>query len=161
MIVVSDTSPIGNLLQIGQLDLLKTIFTTVFVPPTVHKEVLELQKFGISTIRYQSADWIVVQQLASTKGIAPLLELLDAGESEALLLAMEIKADWILMDERAGTRKAEEMGLRPIGLIGILMKAKEQGLITNVTSMIEMMRVKAGFWISDHFLEKIRIQLNE
>lgn len=161
MIVVSDTSPIGNLLQIGMLHLLEAVFTKVIVPPTVHQEVLELQSFQIDINAYKIANWIVIQRLTSLGGIDTLLETLDQGESEAILLAKEIHADWILIDERAGTKKAEEMGLQPIGLIGVLIKAKEKGLINKVTPLIEAMRVEAGFWISNRFLEKIKTELNE
>jgi len=161
MIVVSDTSPIANLLQIGQLSLLQAIFEEVIIPPAVQAELLELQHFQIDLTELNAAIWIQVQPLQSTEGMRELLEVLDEGESEAILLAQEINADWILMDERTGTQKAEAMGLRPIGLVGVLIKAKEKGLILQVTPVIEEMRTKVGFWISDKFLASIKQMLKE
>ncbi len=77
------------------------------------------------------------------------------------MLAQELSAEWILMDERAGTKIAEGLGLHPIGIIGVLIKAKEKGLITNVASVVEDLRTKAGFWVTDKLLMKIKKELGE
>lgn len=77
------------------------------------------------------------------------------------MLAQEVSADWILIDERAGTKIAESWGLHPIGVIGMLIKAKELKLITSVIAVIEELRTIAGFWVSDNFLFKIKQDLGE
>lgn len=161
MIVVSDTSPISNLIQIGRLDLLNEVFGEVLIPSKVQEEILELRNFGIDLKAFLASDWIKVQALRNRSMIKDLLKDLDEGESEAILLAQEVSADWILMDERAGTKIAENLGLHPIGVIGMLIKAKELGLISSVVSVIEELRVTAGFWVSDKFLIKIKKDLEE
>jgi len=161
MIVVSDTSPISNLIQIGKLDLLRDIFGEVMIPPIVQEEILELVSFGIDLKMFIAADWLSVHSVRDQSKITALLTDLDEGESEAIVLAQELSAEWILMDERAGTKIAEGLGLHPIGIIGVLIKAKEKGLITNVASVVEDLRTKAGFWVTDKLLMKIKKELGE
>ncbi|MBK8965716.1 MAG: DUF3368 domain-containing protein [Saprospiraceae bacterium] len=161
MIVVSDTSPVSNLLQIEKLDLLRDIFGEVIIPPAVLLEIRALEHFGIDLSSFSTSDWIRVEQPKASEAVAGLRHNLDAGESEAIVLAVEMQADWILLDERQATKIAEEKGLHPIGLIGILIKAKEKGLIPAVVPLVEELRHKAGFWITDHLLARIRELVSE
>jgi hypothetical protein len=161
MIIVSDTSPISNLLQINRLELLHVIFGEVIIPPSVEQEILALEKFQIDLAAFHSAGWIKLRQPADLKAVNALKHDLDSGESEAIVLAQELQADWILLDERAGTQIAESLGLKPIGLVGILIIAKEKGLISSVTLVLDELRFTAGFWISDKFLSRIRALVNE
>lgn len=161
MIIVSDTSPIANLLQIDRLDLLHAIFGDVVIPPAVEHEVLALENFNVDLASFHKAGWIMLRKPLDENAVIALRKNLDAGESEAIVLAHELHADWILLDERAGTQMAESLGLQPIGLIGILIIAKEKGLIKTVTPVVEELRTKAGFWISDKFLSRIREMVDE
>lgn len=161
MIVVSDTSPIANLIQIGRLELLYEVFQEVLVPQVVFAEIMELSHFGVDLTDFKQASWIKTQPVRDIGKVQHLMRELDAGESNAIVLAQEISADWILMDERAGTKVAESMGLHPIGLVGVLIKAKEKGLIEGVTPVVLELREKAGFWISDKFLAQIKNELGE
>lgn len=140
MIVVSDTSPISNLIQVGKLDLLHEVFGEVLIPPKVHKEILELRNFGIDLKAFLGSDWIHVRAVLEQSQLGGLMNDLDEGELEAIQLAKEVSADWILMDERAGTKIAEILGLHPIGVIGMLIKAKEKRLIPLVIPVIEELR---------------------
>lgn len=161
MIVVSDTSPIANLIQIKKLDILGQVFQEVLIPPIVYGEIMELSNFGIDLTDFTEAKWIKTQIVRNENMVNDLLDELDPGESQAIVLAQEVSADWILIDERAGTKAAENLGLHPIGLVGVLIRAKQKGLIDNVIPIILELRTKAGFWISDRFLERIKISLGE
>lgn len=161
MIVVSDTSPIANLIQIGKLELLRDIFQEVLIPTVVYEEVLALRNFGFDLSEFEHSTWIKALEIHDTLRAEQLMNELDAGESNAIVLAQEVAADWILIDERAGTRVAEKMGLHPIGLIGVLIKAKEKKLIEAVLPIVLELREKAGFWIGDKFLTRIKQDLGE
>lgn len=161
MIVVSDTSPIANLLLVNKLTLLHEIFSNVIISPTVYREILALEQFGVDLTEFKQINWIQVQQPVKSADVEALRKDLDTGESEAIILALELQADWILLDERQGTKIAETFGLHPIGLVGILIKAKQQKLINAVIPVIEELRRKAGFWISDSFLSRIKELVNE
>jgi len=71
---------------------------------------------------------------------------LDTGETEAIALALELRADAVLMDERLGRRVAASLGLRPTGLLGCLVMAKTAGILNSVSPVIGELEVQAGCW---------------
>ncbi len=147
MIVVYDTSPIANLHQVGHLDLLRQMFDKIIVPPTVDTEIKKLEEFSIDISEYLNADWIEIVEPENLELVAHFLNELDAGESEAIVVAKEIGADYLLIDERLGTNAALAEGLQTVGLIGVLLKAKEVGHIEKIRPWLDELEEKAGFWI--------------
>lgn len=147
MLVISDTSPISNLLLVKQLELLQSLFGEVVVPPVVDAEVRRLKDLGEDTSAYEQSTWIKVQSPSSASWVEHFLLSLDEGESEAIALAKEIHCDLLLIDERRGTHIARSQGLQTIGLLGVLSKAKEKGLIKSVGSLLEDLESLAGFWV--------------
>ena len=119
MIIVSDTSPISNLLRIDRLDILKELYGSVIVPQRVYQEIGALVTFGIDITLVQSADWINVQTPLDRTFVLTLLSELDAGEAEAIALAIELKADRLLIDERIGRSVARRYGLNIIARRGL------------------------------------------
>jgi len=77
-----------------------------------------------------------------------LMEKLDPGESEAIVLALEIQADLILMDEDLGRKIALHYHLQPLGILGILLKAKQAGLIVAVKPLMDNLISQARFFYS-------------
>lgn len=149
--VVADASPLIALQQIGQLQLLQALFTSLLVPPAVAKEIAP----GVP-----SQPWMVERSL--TQPIAPVIlgASLGAGESEAISLALEIRADRIVVDEKAARRLAEAVGLNVIGTLGILLAAKRKGLIPAVRPQIEALLAK-NFWISPQLVERALSDVGE
>ena len=74
---------------------------------------------------------------------------LDAGEAEAIALAVECQADLILLDERLGRQAAQRMGLTVAGTLGVVIAAKDRGILTAVRPLLDALRADAGFWIGD------------
>ncbi len=144
MLVVSDTSPITNLLQVGQLNLLHDLFGQVVMPQTVYNELCELPH---QQLAIDAETWLTVQSSHRPDFVAILKGELDAGEAEAIALALEIKADFLIIDERKGRDKAEALGLRIVGLLGVLVQAKQAGYLTAVEPVLTELRNKAGFHI--------------
>lgn len=165
VIIVSDTTAISNLIQINQLSILTRLFREIVIPPTVFFEVMELARFNISVSEFTdacSSGQIQVTELIDPKGeVAELGALLDKGESEAIVLATEINADWLLMDEKLGRKKAEERGLRVIGLLGVLRLAKQEMIITVIKPLLDSLRTEAGFWFSDKLYQEVLQSVDE
>lgn len=150
MIVVSDTSPISNLLKIGRIDLLRHLYQTVVIPAAVSREIefLEENRRLIAEI-----EWIRVVELKNRELLTLLDGDLDSGEAEAIALSMELKADVLLIDEGHGRREAKNHGLEITGLVGVLLEAKKAGLIGKIRPEIENLATKANFWMSPQLID--------
>ena len=89
---------------------------------------------------------------------APLLRLLqrdlDEGESAVIALAIERSADLILLDETDARHVAERYGLRKIGVIGVLMRAKREGKMASLQAELDRLRNQGGFWIAERLYQR-------
>ena len=126
MLVVSDTSPVTALLQIGQAGLLPMLFDRVLIPTAVKEELLRFHP--------SLPDYFAVQAIQDRQTARALSRDLDLGEAEAIVLAEESDAEILLMDEKHGRAVAESRGLRVVGLLGVLLMAKKAGHIPSWAS---------------------------
>lgn len=149
MIVVSDTSPIRALISIGKLQLLAELHEKIIIPEAVREELLSIKskKEEIKTIF--NYDWIEVRKIQNKKLFDDLNQVLDKGESEAITLTKDLNADLLLIDEAKGRKKAMSLGINVVGILGLLIEAKEKGLIPHVKEILDDLRVKGGFWIKE------------
>ena len=147
-LVVSDTSPLRALAHLGRVGLLRDLYAEVLVPPAVVGE-LAAPKRGMPLVEVADYDFLVVRAPKGGATLRRLLDDLDAGEAEALALAREVGATTVLMDERDGREEAKRMGLRPVGVIGILVQAKARSLIEEVGPALIRLRVELRFRFSD------------
>jgi predicted nucleic acid-binding protein len=161
MIIVSDTSPVSNLILIERLEILQKLFAEIIIPPAVHAEIIALKQFGKDLEEYQKAEWIKVIVPTNIQKVQTLQINLDEGEAQAIALALEIHCDLLLMDERIGTNTARQEGLQTVGLVGVLIKAKEEGIIENVCDVLFDLRNKAGFWLNENLEKKILDEIGE
>jgi uncharacterized protein len=155
MIVVSDTSPLCNLALIDHLWLLKSIYQTVIIPTIVADELAAAKNPTIATI--PQLDWIQSRSLTN-RTIATQLQRdrgLDAGEANAIALALELQADDLLIDERLGRREARQLGLPIIGILGILLVAKQRNLIPVVQPVIDALIQQANFRVSPKLYQQV------
>jgi predicted nucleic acid-binding protein len=158
MLVVSNTSPISNLAIIRRLDLLRVQFSTVTIPPGVHAELANLPDLNAKAriaLALQNG-WVQTAPLAGTVP-ADLESALDRGEAEALALALERKADFVLLDESTARLEAQRLGLRCVGVLGILRQAKASGRIPSLKAEVTRLRIEARFFIASA-LEKQLLQ---
>ena len=141
--VVSNTGPLIALAQIGQFNLLQALFEQVVIPPAVRAEIQD----DVSRAALTAAEWLVVLPPADPLAVQLLQEELDAGESEAIILAKELSADLLLVDERAAARKARALGLTIMGTLGVLLLGKKTGRLTTLKPHLEQLR-QTGFRMS-------------
>jgi uncharacterized protein len=153
MVVVSDTSPIRALHHLALVPLMGNLFGEVLVPPAVVAE-LQNPSSGLPSITLDQLPEIRVVAPSSTAKVAELILTLDPGESEAISLALELRAA-VLIDEEAGRRVARQLGLPVVGVIGLLLRAKQRGLIGDVGPLVVRLRREIKFFISDAFLREV------
>lgn len=158
MIVVSDTSPLTNLIQIHQLFLLKKLFDRVIITPSVYEELCEIPQQQ-AIISDQS--WIIVKEGFNYDLVKRLEQTLDTGEAESIALAIHLGADFLLIDELRGREIAENMGIKIVGLLGILLKAKASGLIPSIKPLLDQLINEAGFFIHERLYARILELANE
>jgi predicted nucleic acid-binding protein len=161
MIIVSDTSPVSNLILIRRLDILQKLFSEVIVPPAVDAEVRALKQFGKDLSEYENANWVKTVSPINHQKLQSLKVRLDEGEAQAIVLALETNCDLLLMDERIGTSIARQEGLQTIGLVGVLIKAKEKKIIKEVREILRDLKFEAGFWLSNDLEIRILEELGE
>lgn len=155
MIVVSDTSALSNLAVVAHLWLLEDIYQTVIIPDVVASELAAASNPKISAIL--QLDWIQTQSL-TTSQLADQLQQergLDAGEANAIALALELQADDLLIDERLGRQEATRLGLSIIGILGILLIAKQRSLIPKVQPVMDALISQAGFHVSPQLYQRV------
>lgn len=149
MIVVTDTSVVLNLAWLGEDRLLDILYGAVFAPPEVQAEFERLAQVDH---RFQGLRFPAFVTIAAPANIPPAIagnEGLDAGEVAALALAVERGIRDILIDESAGRAAAVALGLRPSGLLGVLIQAKRQNLISQVLPLLDRLKIGARFRIGD------------
>lgn len=148
MIVVSDASPIICLSAVGRLDLLRQLYDEVWIPTSVQEEIDRGGPGQPGVTELRSADWIFAKPAQDEILMRALDGELDRGEAEAIALAQELKADLLLIDERRGRAVASRLGLKAVGILGVLMEGKRRGLLPAVAPLLIDLRTKAAFRIS-------------
>ena len=137
--VTNSTCLIG-LERIEQLDILPQVFSTVTIPTAVQAEV------GIS------ADWLTIRTVQNLAVVATLKTQVDEGEAEAIALAMELGDVFVILDDRNARRIAEQLSLKVIGTVGMLLRAKQKGVITEIKPLLTALN-QADFRISEAIVQ--------
>lgn len=161
MIIVSDTSPLNNLAAVNQLHLLHQLYGIVFIPEAVYRELTDPPSPVAGATEVQTLDWIQTRAVSDRTLVEALSNELDIGEAEAIALAVETKAEQLLIDERRGRLVAARLNLRYIGILGILVEAKSQGLIAEVKPVLDALINNAGFWVAEPLYNSVLGRVNE
>jgi predicted nucleic acid-binding protein len=154
MKTVSNTTPIISLSSIGKIEILRDLFKTIIIPQAVYDEIKAKRGYGYNSV---DSSFIKIQSIQDRKNKLLLSNKLDLGEAETIVLAKEIQADNVIIDENIGYRVAIDYDLNVFRTLSILLKAKEEKIITEVKPLIEDM-ISNGRWYSKNvyysFLEK-------
>ena len=161
MTVVSNTSPLINLAWIGRMEILHELYGTIHIPEAVWNEIVVQGAGQPGAEEVSDAHWINTCAVDNRLLVLALHQELDAGEAEAIALAIEEKAELLLMDERLGRETACYFGLNYTGVIGVLIEAKQRGLIGLIKEHLDRLRAMAGFHISQALYLKVLQDQNE
>ena len=156
--IVSNTTPIISLLKLNRLDLLQKIYKQVYIPTAVYNEI-EAGKTKGYYKDLSEIDWINILEIQDKQAVKYFLDL-DAGEAEAIVLATELNANLIILDEKLGRFHAKHTDLKITGTIGILIKAKSDGLIEKLKPLLDELTDKE-VWISEKLKSEILKKVGE
>jgi hypothetical protein len=165
MVTVSNTSPISNLISnltlIGEISLLKKIYPKIIIPPAVHTELTRLPNLQPTITSFIAEGWLEIQPPTNFQLLQTLNQALDPGESEAIALAISLGADRLLIDERLGRNIATNYGLKLRGIVGILINAKQQGMIPALKPILDQLIGQAGFRVSQALYNRALQEVSE
>jgi predicted nucleic acid-binding protein len=148
MTVVSNSTPLIFLAAIGKFDLLQALFGRIHIPMAVFDEVVTQGAGRWGATETSAAKWIDCHTVADVAEVARLQAQLHGGESEVIVLAAEIQADLVIVDESAARRELKQRGMVHTGTVGVLMLAKSAGLIPALKPELDQLRAH-GFRLSD------------
>ncbi len=155
-LVIADTGAIISLIHIGKLDLIEKIFGQYYIAKAVW---IELNNYDNPQFD-QSELNILKSRVVEIKSKNYLSVVMDYGEAESAVLYEELNADYLLIDDNKARKIAESLKINCIGTLGLLLKAKEKGLILEVKPVFENL-IKFGRYFSTNLLNDILIKIGE
>lgn len=157
MIVISNSTPLISLSKINKISLLQELFGKVVIPNAVYDEVTVQ---GKGRAGWNLPSYIEMKRITNTMSSQFLQAQLDYGESEAIVLAKEMNADLLILDEKKARNIAKLSGITVIGTIGVLQKAKDVGIINSMKSCLDGM-IQSGIWLDEKLYRFVLEQNNE
>lgn len=152
MTTVTNSTPLIVLSKINQLDLLKDYFGEIYIPEEVYDEVVRRGGNQAGSFEVASCTWIKVEPVKNRMAVETLSLTLDKGEAEAIVLSKE-KESLLIIDDGAGRKTAELLGVKITGTIGILLLASKDGKLSLRKTMDELK--SAGFRLSEKEYKRI------
>jgi uncharacterized protein len=160
VILVLDASPLITLARIGSLEILCRLADQIVIPEAVYAECVTRASDRFGSANIARADWIVRKQVEHPDHVMRLRSRLGLGEAEAIVLAQEIRADAVVLDDATARQVADQEGCRVVGLLGLLVDGKRRGLPPAVKPLVDAMRT-AGFFIGDQLYAAVLGQAGE
>jgi predicted nucleic acid-binding protein len=155
--VASNSSPLIWLSQTGHFDLLREVFGTILIAPAVWAETVDRAAGypnATNVMAARAAEWLQVITPTDLEKIAVLRAQLHAGEAETLVMAGEQRVDAVLVDDLQARHFATAMGLRVIGMAGVLLLAHARGITVDVKATLDHMR-RIGFRLREQVYQDI------
>jgi predicted nucleic acid-binding protein len=152
---VSDTSPLIGLAVTEHLEILKHLYGQVLIPEAVYQELIGSDPELPGAAEARTLEWIVSHSVQNAILVRALQGELDDGEAEAIALAVEVQADLVLLDERRARVVAIRLGLKVVGVLGVLIEAKHKALIPHLKPILDDLLTRAGFRVSAQLYERV------
>ena len=147
--VVANSTPIIALSEIKRLELLKELYGEIAIPNAVCEEV-KVKDAGI----FDGQGWIRIMAISNLAAKELFTSALHDGEVEVMLLAKEINADLVIIDDGLARRHADYLGLTITGTVGVLLRAKSSGIIRFVAPVLDEI-IQHKFYISDSVYREV------
>ena len=137
--VISNSSPLQYLYQADVLDLLPALFGQVCVPEAVVAELEEGRRRSVPLPTLADLSWLQVRTVRN-RTLLPLVTHLGDGEKEVLVLGRELSDALLLLDDRDARRHAHALELEISGTLGVLLLAKERGILDAVRPVLDRLQ---------------------
>ncbi len=157
--VISNSTPLIILGNIDKLFILKELYKEIIIPKAVFDE-LKAKEDKAKQQMIQNLEWIKVFEVKNKENRRIYQSKLHDGEVEVMILAQEISSDLLIIDDNAAKKTAKFLGFNVTGTLGVLLKAKSQGIVINVKIILEEM-LKKGFYISENIIKLVLKSANE
>ena len=161
-VVIADTGPLIALARVGQLDLLRRLYGRVVVPPAVHTELaIDSNRPGAKALAgVFAAGWVVIEAVTDSSVRRELDQLLGPGEAQAIALAEQEDARFLLIDDARGRRTARSRGIPVVGVAGVLLVAKSRGELAAVGPVLDRLS-NAGYRLSPRLVAGTLVRAGE
>ena len=158
--VIVNSTPLIILSNINQLNLLKDLYSEIYIPEAVFKEVTEKVDSACQQIK-DNTDWIHVCKIKDESQKRMYQAKLHAGEVEVMILAQEKPvSDLVILDDNAAKKTAKFLGLKATGSLGVILKAKRTGLIKEVAPLMNQL-ISNGFYITKEIYDLVKSEAGE
>jgi uncharacterized protein len=152
-LVISNTSPLLYLHQIGCLSILQTLYTQVIVPQAVQSELLVGQQQGVDVPEISQYEWLQLRSVATVASMPNVIDL-GPGEAEVIGLGIENPGSRLILDDQLGRQIARFHRLTFTGTLGVLIKAKQLGHVSTIRPLIEQLQ-RSGMWLSESVIADV------
>lgn len=149
--VISNTSPLLYLHQVGQLNLLPQLYGIVIAPDAVNQELVVGKETGVDVPDLSRLDWLQVQSIRAASAIPNVIDL-GRGEAEVIALGLTHPNSLLILDDQLGRRIAKLYQLRCTGTLGVLIKAKQVGYVAAIAPIIAQLQSK-GMWLTEAVIQ--------
>lgn len=148
-IIISDTTCLILLTNLGVLELLQSLFASITITPEVRRE------FGD-----ELPAWIEIKPVSNQQQFSVLRLMVDEGEASAIALGLEMPDALLIIDERKGRKIAQYLGIQTIGTLGVLLEGKKEGHILALRPLIDKIE-QTNFRVSKELLNAILVKAGE
>jgi len=158
-VIISDTSVITNLISIKHLFLLQKLYQKIIIPQAVSEELAKSHSQLFDELQQEEFAILEVRSVSDSKRVEELQKQakLDLGESEAIVLALELKTELLLIDERRGRAEAQRLGIRITGFLGVLLEGKKRGFVVAIKPLMDQLIEDCTFRISSPLYNRILV----
>lgn len=158
--VIVNSTPLIALCHVNKLGVLKQLYGEIIIPKAVYDEISVKEDSICKKTVDESLDWIHVQEIQNHVAKAMFKSQLHEGEVEVMILAMEQQADVVIIDDQNAKKYAKYLKLPVTGILGVLMKAKQNGYISELKPILDRM-IQNGIYIKANLIELCLKQVGE
>ncbi|MHA1582420.1 MAG: DUF3368 domain-containing protein [Candidatus Baldrarchaeia archaeon] len=156
MKVVCNSGPLIALSKVGKLEVLRKLFGEIFISETVWNELVEKGRNKSGSKEVEKAEWIKVRKVLNRLSVQLLLKEVDVGEAETIVLAKELNAGLVLMDDEVPREIAKSLELNVAGTIAVLFEAWKRSILTQNPVEVALEMKARGVWLSNELINKLK-----